>query len=394
MDVTGCPVTNAGIKGLCSNDYAGYETDYETRRMGQCKLIHTLKMKKTKIGKEGIKVALENLTKLKIFEFYRSVQILAEIRRDNLERGYFKTYSITKFECTKFMDDLFGNILPYESRSLRLAATLCPFVNVVHITLQPGLTDFELCGLLELKVGGLRELKIEDHVVGDREWENNEITFDCGVLPLLKAFGSSLVSLTLYELNICVNIRAIVELCPHLEHLILQSVDFYSIASLREESNHHRKDVSLKHLKKLRVVSEFWGSTDFSSEMLSIVLSSPGLVSLEFFGCDAVTDDVLEEAARLHEFQKLELLDFSCCDNVTKKGIDFILNERNPLRSLCVNYCSMIRQWEFDEWNNKAREENWEIEFNFEADSESEPESDSDVEFVNDSDDMDVIDFD
>ena len=367
-------MTNAGIKGLCSNDYAGYETNYETRRMGQCKLIHTLKMKKTKIGKEGIKVALENLTKLKIFEFYRSVQILAEIRRENLERGYFKTYSITKFECTKFMDHLFGNILPYESRSLRLVATLCPFVNVVHITLQPGLTDFELCGLLELKVGGLRELKIEDHVVGDREWENNEITFDCGVLPLLKAFGSSLVSLTLYELNICVNIRAIVELCPHLEHLILQSVDFYSIASLREESNHHRKDVSLKHLKKLRVVSEFWGSTDFSSEMLSMVLSSPGLVSLEFFGCDAVTDDVLEEAARLHQFQNLEVLCLDCCDCVTKKGIDILMNERNVLRSLWLDDCDMIRQQDVEEWNSKARKENWNISINFSVKQHPDPE--------------------
>ena len=63
LDITGCPVTDAGIKGLCSNDYAGYETEYETRRMGQCKLLHSLKMKKTKVTKIGVEVALENLTK-------------------------------------------------------------------------------------------------------------------------------------------------------------------------------------------------------------------------------------------------------------------------------------------------------------------------------------------
>ena len=380
-------MTDAGIKGLCSNDYAGYETEYETRRMGQCKLLHSLKMKKTKVTKIGVEVALENLTKLKTFEFCRSVQILAEIRREHLERGYFKTYSITEFECTKFEDD-FGNILPYESRSLRLVATLCPCVTVVHITLQPGLTDFELCGLLELKT--LRELEISDYCIGEREWENNEISFDGGVLPLLKVFGKSLVKLDLYELNICVNIRAIAEYCPRLAHLNLRAIDSYSMVSLREECNHHPKVISLKNLKEMVVFSEFWGSSDFSSEMFSVVLSSPELMSLEIFGCDALTDEFLEEAVQLHRFSNLESLDITCCRYVTKKGIDFLLKENNPLRSLCVNWCKMIRQGEWLEWEEKAREQNWEIEFDFQEESEpesdfDESESDSDVEFEVDS---------
>ena len=130
--------------------------------MGQSKLIHTLKIAHTKVSKKGIRVALENLPNLKTFEFCRSVQILAEIRRENLQLLCFKTYSITEFQCTEFQDDS-GNIVPYEMESLRLAAALCPSVNVVHITSQPGLTDFELDGLLGLKT--LRELKIEDQFV-------------------------------------------------------------------------------------------------------------------------------------------------------------------------------------------------------------------------------------
>ena len=104
----------------------------------------------------------------------------------------------------------------------------------------------KLCGLLELKA--LRELEIEDYYYVDEfEWDNNEITFHGGVLPLLKAFGSSLVRLTLYQLNIWVNIRAIAKL----EYLTLDDIARCLVVLLEEESHH--EEVMLKHLKKLRL---------------------------------------------------------------------------------------------------------------------------------------------
>ena len=225
MDVSLCEdVTDAGIKALCSDEYV----DNKMKRMGQCKLIHTLKMKYTKVTKKGVKLALDNLPELRKFDFFRRVQILAELRRENLERGDFKTYKITEFHCTKFKDDS-GNRVPYESGSLRLASNICPSVNVIHIKLQIGLTDVELRGLLELEK--LRELKIS----GDEDSPQAcQITFDGGVIPLLKAFGSSLVKLQLCRLTICVNIRAIAAYCPHLKDLTLENNTRYSMASLEE----------------------------------------------------------------------------------------------------------------------------------------------------------------
>ena len=212
--MNGCGgVTDDGIIGLCSDEYV----DNEMKRMGQCKLIHTLLMFGTNVTKKGAKVAIENLPELKKFDFSCCVQILAELRRENLERGDFKTYKITEFHCTKFKDDS-GNRVPYESGSLRLASNICPSVNVIHIKLQIGLTDVELRGLLELEK--LRELKIS----GDEDSPQAcQITFDGGVIPLLKAFGSSLVKLQLCRLTICVNIRAIAAYCPHLKDLILDN---------------------------------------------------------------------------------------------------------------------------------------------------------------------------
>ena len=350
MDVTGCGgVTDDGIKGLCSDE----NMDNEMKRMGQCKLLHTLLMLDTNITKKGVNVAIDNLPELRTFEFSCCVQILAELRRENLERGDFKTYPFTQLGCMGFEDDS-GNIVPYEIGSLRLAAQICPNVNVVQIFLKAEVTDIELQGLLELK--SLRELSISGHFPR----EGDQITFDGGVLPLLKAFGCFLRRLSLTQLNICVNIRSIAAFCPNLEYLSLQDSS-YSMVSLEEGSIY--REANFKNLKEFDISCQ--RSPSFSSEMLSFVLSSPELKSVSLFHCDALIDEVLEKAALIHEFRNLDIFGFYDCDCVTKKGIDILLNESNPLRKLAVNRCEMITKQEFMEWVKKARQENLEIKFEF-----------------------------
>ena len=348
LDVSSCPVTDAGVKALCSNDYVGNET----RRMGRCKFIHSLNLIYTKVTKEGIKVALENLKDLKTFQFPRSVQILAEIRRENLERVCFKTYSITQFECSDSLDDS-GNSLPYEIGSLRLAATLCPSVTSVVIFLQTVMTDFELCGLLELK--SLCEIRLIA-----RENRSSQITFDGGVLPLLKAFGRSLLTLKLGLVNTCVNVRAIVELCPELQKLELDiSSCRYSMISTKEgSSNNSANDITLKNLKDLSLCMHLgkWAGTDNSIEMFSSLLSSPRLTSLDVSSCDSFTDEVIQKFAR--RFPNLQSLIISHCRFISKKGIDFIFNEINPLSFLGVSNCEKIKEEDGDEWENKKWEKN------------------------------------
>ena len=365
MDVSHCKaVTDNGIKGLCSDEYV--END-NTKRMGQCKLIHTLKMRHTNITKIGVKLAIGNLPKLRKFLFPRCVQILAELRRENFDLGDLKTYPFTEFDRTDFLDDS-GNIVPYESGCLRLAASMCPSVNVVDIALPTGMTDIELQGLLELN--SVSELIIAGHFLG----ASDQITFDGGILPLLNAFGTrstvSLVDLQLVNLNICVNIRAIATYCPYLESLTIIKNTSYSMASSEEGSLY--KEATLKKLKEFLVSCK--DSSDFSSEMFALVFSSSELKSLEVRGCDVLTDDVLEEAARLHQFQNLEVLCLDCCDCVTKKGIDILMNERNVLRSLWLDDCDMIRQQDVEEWNSKARKENWNISINFSVKQHPDPE--------------------
>ena len=53
------------------------------------------------------------------------------------------------------------------------------------------------------------------------------------------------------------------------------------------------------------------------------------------------------------------------------------MNGRIPLKRLFVSWCHMIKGKEFLEWEAKARQENWEIEFEFEGIRESEDEAEA-----------------
>ena len=131
------------------------------------------------------------------------------------------------------------------------------------------------------------------------------------------------------------------------------------MASLEKESLY--KEATFKKLKKLTV--SCYKSPRFSSEMLFFLFSSPELKSVSLFGCDALTNEVLEKAASLHKFRNLEVVYFSFCDFVSKKGIDILMNERNPLREVVLKICDMITKEHYEGWKNKVRKENLDITF-------------------------------
>jgi hypothetical protein len=195
LNVTSCPVTDSVIQGLClSIDDLGKQCD----RLGQCKLLQKLLISYTKVTQKGIKMALENLPTLKVFECCSSVQALAEMHSSAFEHHLpdIPKYSLFDLHCTNESFDT-----PYRSGSLGLAVSLCSSVIKVRIVTQVGLRDIDLLGLLSLE--NLRKLSIG----GGEEYQ---ITFDGGVAPILEGLGNSLTSLTLAELP-CVNIRSITE---------------------------------------------------------------------------------------------------------------------------------------------------------------------------------------
>ena len=96
-------------------------------------------------------------------------------------------------------------------------------------------------------------------------------------------------------------------------------------------------------------------------ELLSL-LSSPSLKQLHICRCPSLTDGLLLDAANVHGFQKLESIDLQYCPNVTKSGIDLLMNESNPLSDIGLMFMQGIRQQNVDEWKAMAIRNNWQLE--------------------------------
>ncbi len=349
-------MTNVGIKGLCAAIFD--ETGTEIQTMGQCKSIHTLKIRKTGVTKKGIQMALENLPALRVFDFDFPVHILAELH----EECNFPNYRFVSLLNT---DGYEGSpCLPYKSGSLGRVASFSSSLNQVHIAMLRGMTDQELLGLLQLQ--SLSELAIS----GMKHWDDDcEITFDGGIVPLLKAFGNSLTSLSIVEnFGLRINIRAIVEYCPNLELLNLEDTGEYMTAPLDEEHNSSKrmkKDLILENLKVLELCCDSHGKYDISSEGLDMLLSSPALVKLKLDRCSPVDDCMLRKAFDRHQFRSLESLEVRWCHDVTEQGIYLFMNENNPLANLELHYCELLTEEFVDKLRDLALQKNWIIEIDY-----------------------------
>lgn len=350
--MTNCPVTDAGIQGLCvSLDDLGKEND----RLGQCKLVHKLMIGYTKVTQKGIRTALENLPLLKVLECCSSVQVLSEMHQTAFEHNLpgIPKYSLIDLHCT---DETLCS--PYRSGSLGLAVSLCSSVLKVRIVAQEGLTDIDLLGLLALE--NLRELSIG---VG----EVCQISFEGGVAPVLEALGGTLESLTLAEFP-SVNIRSVVEFCSNLRFLFLVMNQSYTTVWPEEE----RKPFSpkpikasplLKKLKSLHLVcvSHLWASSVIPIESFPSLMSSPTLTHLYVKDCLSLTDEILQKASTLHQFQNLEHLELEQCNSVTKQGIDSLMKDSNPLKVIKLWECRSLSRQDVDHLKKQANKKKWQV---------------------------------
>ena len=313
MEAQNCPLTDGGIKGLCSN-------------IDSIKSIETLDIVGTnKITTNGIRMALESLPSLKVF-------------------------------CCNFPTQLLGQLI-----GLPLGR-LCSAVS--KIWLSSKISDQELLELLKLKE--LCELNI--HSFGDF----GNLTFNGGFLPLLKHFGiprsltssplssttRPLTSLSIANLYQCpINIRAIVDYCPKLESLSLVNIKTISTEKSEDEQNPlklMKTDPFLKNLKTLKLTL----CRDLTSEDLNLLLASPALEELSLEEIDAANDTAFQKAENIHQFRNLERLTLFC-RNVTKVVIDLLMNDENPLNKIQICRCHSLSRDDICKWERTVREKRW-----------------------------------
>ncbi len=366
LNVADCKkITDAGIEGLCvSVNHLGKED----QRLGQCKSIETFFINGTKITRKSIQTVLMNLPFLKRLrtDFPATpVRLLAEMHHPDGNIKQLSQKDIRKYS----LDSLYIGNREYEAPSyisgkLGLVASLCPSVTSLQIDLIPRLTNSDLLGLLSLE--NVNELEIEGI-----QRNNTTVTFEWGVVPLLKGFESSLKKLVLCYLK-DVNIREIIDFCPKLQSLTLDDILSYTTVSAKEdaESYHSKRcrmerntPLVLNYLEELRVMFRI-GRDKISSEDLLSLLSSPSLININILHAANLTDNIFERASEIHQFLSLENLTIVDCGFLTRRGIDVVMNNKTPLKTIEIWGCDNITDDDIALLISNARSEKWELSVN------------------------------
>ncbi len=224
-------------------------------------------------------------------------------------------------------------------------------------------------GLLALKT--LQELWIlVDWVQGSR------ITFNGGVVPLLQKFGSSLDSLCIDVPH--TSLSLIMKLCPNLRSLSLYYKGLERTSgTVRQRSRQGpiprwKPELKFEKLEKLVLMVDRRFEEIPTDDLILLFSSSPALMNTYVSNCENLTDAVLEKILKKNLFHNLKILKLYACPGITKKGIELLMRESNPLNLIhwfsnnnnggIVEFCKMwnaaaqMRKWDFvlENWDPHA----------------------------------------
>jgi hypothetical protein len=193
-----------------------------------------------------------------------------------------------------------------------------------------------------------------------------------GVIPLLQARGPTLEELSLWMEVTSEEVNLIIECCPNVRRLrlVIKSTDL-GTPELAVDDGVHSSLCSPKQvipLRMLNVISlnplnHFSPIYDISRKLLLLLLSSPTLTKISIDKCFTLDDQMIEEACTKNSFKYLTKLTFLGCSNVSQKGIDFFLNETNPLDEITVKKCGNVN---LENMKTMAQEKHWDVKWNVE----------------------------
>lgn len=330
-------MSDDGIRGLCV--------------VGNCKSICALVLEGSIVTTKGIKLALSNLPELQVLYHTSILECLAEIAQTALDE---KRLNMPKYSLSSLY--ILENTI-YKSQSLEPSVLLCPNITKVHIIWREGrLTDADLLSLRSLE--NLKTLEIHHKAFlprkqGEALVIDAGLTFHGGVAPLLQTVGTTLKKFNLKGLFYNVDIQAIIESCPNLQSLTV-SVQRLKTTWSKSEETPTRNPVS----DQLAFL-DLYGSV--TTENLVALLSSPSLAHVRLSNCPALTDEILHGAAHQHSFRNLEYFKLYHCPSISKKGIDILFRDTNPLKEIHLTWCERIKDIDWITWKELLDKHNWDL---------------------------------
>ncbi|XP_046454758.1 uncharacterized protein LOC124202469 [Daphnia pulex] len=342
LQVNSCPgVTDSAMQVFCN---------------GQSSL-QKLSVNRTEVTHSGIRFAIEHLPELKELNCDDDSDILRAFRRIRKETRESKKYSLTKWFMWTPPDEV-----SYKKGSVSLMVDMCPSLVEVDVFLQvndEGFTDEELLGFRKLQ-----QLK---HFGIQISFLPSIISIRGGVIPLLQARGLLLEELYLSMQVTSEEVDLIIESCPNIRRLllILERTDLLDTPEPVVHDGVHSSLCSSKKVFPLRMLEDISLSSYFSyaisRKLLLLLLSSPALTAVSIYNSFTLDDQIIEEACAKNSFKYLTKLRLYGCSNVSQKGIDFFLNETNPLDEISVEDCGNVN---LGHMKTMAQEKHWNVKWN------------------------------
>ncbi|XP_046440959.1 uncharacterized protein LOC124191946 [Daphnia pulex] len=335
-----CPgVTDTVVKVFCNSQSS----------------LQKLSVYGTEVTDSGIRFAIEHLPELKELNCDNESDILKAFRRIRKARESNK-YSLTKWIWNP-QDEV-----SYEKGSVSLMVDMCP--SIVRVCIREddeGFTDEELLGFRKLK-----QLKHFEILIS---FLPSIISIRGGVIPLLQSLGLTLEHLILSEEVTSEEVYLIIESCPNIRRLLLliKSTDLETPEPVVDDRVHSslcspKGVIPLRMLEGI-IFSSYFPPFAISRKLLLLLLSSPTLTMVSIRNCFTLDDQIIEEACAKNSFKYLTKLKFHGCSNVSQKGIDFFLNESNPLSEISLKNCGNVN---LEHMKTMAQEKHWNVKWNVE----------------------------
>ncbi len=280
-------------------------------------------MEGTRVTEKGIQEALQKLRSLKVLGYHDTAYVLGEMHREDWENPE-KRNKIPKYALTK--------ILFYISNQtsidrLQRVVSQCPLIT-------------NLCM---------------------KGWDILEnAKFDGIMIPIFNMIGNSLEE---FSLNFVINFNlcTIIDCCPNLRKLTLNYGGWNTEPNVENKKfSNIQERKTLGKLQELTLIS-----VKISTDNLITLMSSSSLKSIVLIHCQTFNDDILQQAYDQHSFPNLEYFELNYCP-VTERGINFLLNEKTPLKKIKI-----IESWQkytkeiLEDWNLQMVLKNRQLDIEF-----------------------------
>jgi hypothetical protein len=212
---------------------------------------------------------------------------------------------------------------------------------------------------------GFRELKLLKSLVFrtiSSVWRS--ISIHDGVIPLLQVHGPTLEHLHLPMRVTSEEVFLIIDCCPNIRRLelLIESRGNQEtpepVYGVHSSLRFPKERVPLSMLEYIALSYSHASPSAISRKLLLFLLSSPTLAVIYLLSCLTLDDQIIEEACAINSFKYLTKLRLYDCSNVSQKGIDFFMNETNPLSEITLEKCGNVN---IEHIETMAQEKHWKI---------------------------------